>query len=234
MQKPSLLILGGIGDTGKKSYSGLINQLRETFQIIKIDYPGFARAKRPKKATLEADIEVIHAFIKSLNLEEITIFSHSIGTAYSFELCDPNDIGIKAIIAANPFTVSNRGLIRPLVKGIHERRLLNKWLTVNGIPVEFHPFRLQSLKDLPGYLRTAKIFRHLKLKSDMSKTQVPVLALIGDRDTLIPKQTQMMNLDLIKDLEVRHFDDGHYFVHTKAKKVAELIKEFAKLSGITL
>ncbi|MBD3280702.1 hypothetical protein GF389_04220 [Candidatus Dojkabacteria bacterium] len=234
MSKPHLVILGGIGDTGQDSYSSLMKKLESDFEIVKTTYPGFGDTQTPEKPTLNADVSIIRKNIQSLTTEEVVVFSHSIGTSYAFELCYPNTLNIKALIAANPFTVRNKGLLRPLINGMHERRKLNNWFTKNNIPVEFRPFRLNSVKNLSTYLRTAKIFRNLDISIDLQSLDIPVLALIGDRDRLIPKNVQMQNLELIPKLQVEHFDDGHYFVHTKASKVADLIRKFAKSSGITL
>ncbi|MBN1331875.1 alpha/beta hydrolase [Candidatus Dojkabacteria bacterium] len=234
MSKFPLIILGGIGDTGEKSYSLLIKELEKDFQIIKISYPGFGGTSKPKEATLEADVEIIRKHIKSLNLKELIIFSHSIGTAYAFELCYPNDLYIRALIAANPFTIQNKNLISPFIRGMRERRKLNQWLKANNKKIEFRPFSYGSLKYLSSYLRIAKIFRKIEVKDDLSKSEIPMLAMIGDFDTLIPKQIQMRNLDLIKHLQITHLNDGHYFIHTQAPKIAKLITKFANEQGITL
>lgn len=48
------------------------------------------------------------------------------------------------------------------------------------------------------------------------------------------KQHLVIFPGVVKNIQVCEFDDGHYFVHTQAKKVAKIIKAFANGERIPL
>lgn len=237
MRKPYLVILGGIGDTGKKSYSFLKDELRANFEIISITYPGFGNVSSPKKPTIDSYIKLIEEQIKSQISDKtrpIIVFSHSIGTAYGFKLCYQNDLDISALIVANPFTAMNISILNIFINGVKERRKLNKWWRSNHITIEFRPFNIKSIPKILSYIKIGSSFMKFDVTDNLPKLNIPVLALIGDKDQLIPPRLQLAELNKIKNVQVEHFDEGHYFVHTRISKVARLIREFAKSSEINL
>ncbi|MCL2696813.1 MAG: alpha/beta hydrolase [Oscillospiraceae bacterium] len=77
--KPVLLLLHGWGCSGE-TYRSLIDSLSARFRVIAPDMPGFGKTPEPPEPWGVGEYaEFIRNFCKSLNLQNITLFGHSLG-----------------------------------------------------------------------------------------------------------------------------------------------------------
>ena len=93
--KPNVLWIHGIGGTAALSFvcSGIIEKLAKDFNIYAIDLPGFGRStidiandnlKKWNCGMIEEFFnEIIHRYIKSKNLKQVYLVSHSFGSFIS-------------------------------------------------------------------------------------------------------------------------------------------------------
>ena len=77
--KKSIIILPGWGDT-RKTFNYMINFLSNYFSVYIIDYPGFGNSNFPNfDLTIYDYSDLIHNFIKDLNIDNPILIGHSFG-----------------------------------------------------------------------------------------------------------------------------------------------------------
>ena len=77
-KKQTILILPGWGDN-RKTFSYLINYLKNYFTVYILDYPGFGNSTLNKTLTIFDYANIINEFVIKLNLESSILIGHSFG-----------------------------------------------------------------------------------------------------------------------------------------------------------
>ncbi len=77
-KKQNILILPGWGNN-RKTFSYLINFLKNYFTVYILDYPGFGNSKLNKTLTIFEYTSIINDFIKILKMESPILIGHSFG-----------------------------------------------------------------------------------------------------------------------------------------------------------
>ena len=77
-KKQNILILPGWGDN-RKTFSYLINYLKNYFTVYILDYPGFGNSMFNKTLTIFEYANIINEFVIKLNLENSILIGHSFG-----------------------------------------------------------------------------------------------------------------------------------------------------------
>src|SRR5690554_5589188 len=88
----TLVFLHGWG-VSSSTFDDVINELKNYYQIVTIDFSGFGLSEEPKTPfTLHDYVEEFKALIEYLNLQNITIVAHSFGGRVAISYCNKYDV----------------------------------------------------------------------------------------------------------------------------------------------
>lgn len=133
-KKYNILILPGWGDT-RKTFSYMINFLKNFATVYIIDFPGFGKTKFPNRDLTIYDYGyLIRDFITYNAINNYTIISHSFGTRVSLILCGMlNTINDKLIIIDGAGIKENKKSMKTIIYKLLKqiplpKKLKNKYL----------------------------------------------------------------------------------------------------------
>ncbi|MCI0712060.1 MAG: alpha/beta fold hydrolase [Chloroflexi bacterium] len=92
-------------------YRDIIQNLRRDFRCIALDWPGFglSEAAPDFEATLEGNSHLLEAFIRKLDLTNITVYGHDSAASMAMGVVGRHPEWFRAVSAANAFTFPLQG-----------------------------------------------------------------------------------------------------------------------------
>lgn len=229
---PVVVCLHGWGDS-VATFSKLAENLREKYQLLILDLPGFGGTQKPTTAWgLDDYANFVAAWLKKLDVREIdAIIGHSFG-------------GAVAIKAVSTLTLEPNKLVLLASAGVREKKSLRSGILRTGAKVAKVPLYL-----LPARRATKiKTFLYHKAGSDlmllphMRQTFIktisedlrqtarsikpPTLLIYGDRDRETPPKNGRLLNEAIPGSRLKIINAGHFLHQEQAGEVSNLILEF--------
>lgn len=234
----TLLFLHGWGTSGD-SFEPILRGLRDSFEIITLDFPGFGKSDEPKTPyTLSDYTKMTLAFMKAQNLIDPVLIGHSFGGRVSIKIASQEPIS--KIILMNS-------------AGIKPKRSMGYYLKVYGYKtfkwVAKLPLFSWILKEplmayaeiysSDDYKRATPMMKQVLSKvvnEDLTpllpKIKASTLLLWGDLDTSTPLEDAKTMANLIPDAGMVVFDGaGHFTYLEDPEKTLTIIKSFLGGSG---
>ncbi len=232
--KEILVILPGWGDT-RGSFTRLIQTLQDYYTIYIIDYPGFANTTFPNyDLTIYDYADMIHEWLKSLELENPVLLGHSFGGRILITLTGYYQYPYKKIILMDAAGI--------LPKKTWKRKVRSKCYKFlkkisNILPQRwrksfqkyiFERFSSTDYRTLPAKMR--KTFQNIvqeDLKEYLSKIKADTLLIWGAMDRSTPIQDGLYMNQKIEHSKLYAFEGAGHFVYLdKFQEVLEVLVKF--------
>ena len=199
--EPIVLLHGWAMHTG--IWREFAKELAENYQVICLDLPAHGRSDKPSRFELQSISEQL---IQAFPQQACTVLGWSLGVTVALDLAQrfPNRIKGLALVAGNPCFVKNENwagmklallhsFAHNLMTDCHTTLLRFLSLQVKGLP---------DYKNLVKELKTAlqetatpeqtmlqqglDVLEYSDLRSTLKTLDCPIIAVLGDRDTLVP------------------------------------------------
>lgn len=218
--KENIIILPGWGDN-RLTYSYMINYLKEYFTIYILDYPGFGKSPFPNKdLTIYDYSNLIYEWIKSLNITNPTLISHSFGGRIVTTLLGYYNYKFKNIIYMNSAGIKHKKNLKQKAKTISYKLLMRitnlfpnnlKEKTKNYL---FNKYASNDYKNLNTNMR--KTFKNIvneDLLPYIKNIKTKVLIIWGNNDKQTPIKDAYTMKKLIKNSELIVIDKSEHFTY---------------------
>lgn len=252
----TLFFIHGLGSY-LPAWTYQINALKDSYRVVAIDLPGYGRSSKEKyEGSMRFFASVVKEVSDELGLKNVTLVGHSMGGQISMmaSLMYPNWPQKLVLIAPAGFETFNAGqkdwfrsvytpdLVRLTPVESIQTNFANNFYQ---IPKEAYfmiedRIAMRTASDFEGYcyiivqsvngMVDEPVFDHL------SEIEVPVLAIFGEQDNLIPNpylnggRSQDIGKKGIEQLpngQLKMIDKaGHFVQFEQAEKVNELILSF--------
>ncbi|MFZ2664366.1 MAG: alpha/beta hydrolase [Patescibacteria group bacterium] len=233
----TILLIHGWGGS-MKSLSGLFSLLKDDYQCVMLDLPGFGKSDNPDPDWGIGEYAgLISEFIKKFGLKKVILFGHSFGGAISIYLSAKYPDLIDKLILAAPSYRREKPCGASESKTFWERV---KNLTKNPIYERLKPrikrFRKFLYKifypksEVLKYPHLEPNFRKIvtqDLSDLLPKIKQKTLILWGDKDTFVPLSHSFILKAKIKNSKLKVYNDiGHGLPKFKPEWVYMEIKKF--------
>lgn len=234
--KSTILILPGWGDT-RKTFTSIINSLKDKFHIYIIDYPNFGNSSTiTYEMTIYDYAKIIKMFIDKKKINNPIIIAHSFGGRITSLLSSYFHINIKKIIL---FDVA--GIKRKKKLKIYLKEKIYKLLK---IIIRIFPKKIRNLlkqkllnafassdyKSIPDFLR--KTFKNIineDLKKYYKKINCETLIIWGKKDKDTPLKDAYLLNKLIKDSGLIIYKNAsHYSYLDNSYDTLKILDSFLK------
>lgn len=215
-KKQTILILPGWGDN-RKTFSYLIDYLKNYFTVYILDYPGFGNSTLNKTLTIFDYANIINEFVIKLNLENSILIGHSFGGRIISILTTNYKTKYKKIILINvaglkehSFKIFFKKITYKLLKKI--KIFLPNILKIKYQNYLFKKFASNDYKMLPKNIyKTFKNVIKQNLKKYYKKITIETLILWGENDTITPVKMGCKLNKLIKKSYLIKLKYLHHF-----------------------
>lgn len=212
----TILILPGWGDN-RKTYSYLINYLKNYFTIYILDYPGFGNSTFNKTLDIFDYTEIIKEFIIKLHLDNTILIGHSFGGRTISILTTKYNFNFKKIILMNVaglkeynFKVYIKIFIYKILKKI--KYLLPNKLKIKYQNYLFKKFSSNDYKVLPPNLyKTFQNIIKVNLKKYYKQIKNDTLIIWGVNDSITPIKMGYKLNKIIKNSYLIKLNNLHHF-----------------------
>lgn len=229
----TVLVLHGWGDS-MQSFRGLSATLREAFEVVALDLPGFGKTDAPVEAWDLTDYaNFIAAFIAKIGVKKVyTIIGHSNGDAIAIR-----GLGAKSLASDKLVLLASSG-IRGEYKGRAKAlRLLAKTgkLLTKPLPKSAKKRLRKSVYESIG--SDMLVVEHMQatfkkvitddVQANAPSVKAKTLLIYGDKDTATPVRYGERLRDLIPGSSLTVLNDcGHFILHEQPEKATTAIVEF--------
>lgn len=204
-----LLFIHGLGSY-LKAWDRNISELKNHFRCIALDLPGYGKSsKQIHSGDVSFYVEIIHEFIKNLNLQNVSLIGHSMGgqivSAYTIK--HPKQI-IKLILAApagfETFDQEEIDLIKKIISPEILFKTSDNQIRLN---YQFNFFKMPSeaeemIADRVAIRNDKDFYNHCTIVSNsffgllnepvfnqLKEINTPTLIFFGKEDLLIPNKS---------------------------------------------
>lgn len=230
----TLIILPGWGDT-RGSFSRLIQTLQDYYTIYIVDWPGFSNTKFPNyDLTIYDYSDMIHEWIKSLNLSNPVVLGHSFGGRILITLTGYYKYSYKKIILMDAAGIRPKKTLRSKVRGLCYK-MLKKFSKI--IPKRwrkefsrriFEYFSSADYRVLDEKMR--KTFQNViqeDLTEYLSNIQSDTLIVWGNEDCSTPIHDAVtMNQEIQNSKLYIFINAGHFVYLDRFQDVLEVLVRF--------
>lgn len=212
----TIVILPGWGDN-RKTFSYLINYLKNYFTIYILDYPGFGNSSFNKTLDIFEYTDIIKEFIIKLNLENSILIGHSFGGRIISILTTTYNLSFKKIILTNVAGLKEYNLKTKLKILTYKLLKKFKYLLPNKIKIQyqnylFKKFASSDYKVLPKNLyQTFQNIIKVNLKKYYKQIKIETLIIWGTSDTITPIKMAYKLNKLIKNSYLIKLYNLHHF-----------------------
>lgn len=221
--RPTLIHVHGFAISGTYLLP-TAERLTDDFDIVVPDLPGYGRSEKPPKPLTIIELgAAVGVFMDAIGLERASFVGNSMGCAITVEFADlfPDRIDHAVLVspAGGPHS-------QPLVRAIGQ-------MARDGLR---EPPRMMTMAT-PDYLRFGPI-NALRLFHAMTRfpaverllaMQVPTLAVLGQRDPLLPKQSRIDEVTAMSSgttSVVRLHRAAHAINYSHPQPLAEAVRRF--------
>ena len=230
----SILILPGWGDT-RKTFTNIINYLKNEYTIYILDYPGFGNSPYPNKdLTIFDYANIINLFIKEKNIINPLIIAHSFGGRITSILLSKHKLKVDKIILIDVAGIKRRKKLKIIIKEIIYKLLKKLSIFLPRIKKEKYLNKLISVfssndyKTIPNNMR--KTFQNI-IKEDLKKyykeIESETLIIWGEKDIDTPLKDAYYLKKIIKNSELIIYKNSNHFSYLQYPYLTnKIIKEF--------
>ncbi len=227
-----LLLLHGWGDR-LETFDGIAKKLEDSYEVIRLDLPGFGKSQASKNAWgLKDYAQHVADFLSKIDTQPAAIIGHSNGGAIAIFGLANNQLQTGKLIL-----LSSAG-IRSVAKG---RKLAWKLLAKTGkaatsmlpsaartsLRTRLYTSAGSDLLVAPGMEATFKRIVSQDVQTEATKLQLPTLILYGMNDTATPPEYGERFHHAIKGSRLVQIDNADHFMHQQhPDKISASIKEF--------
>lgn len=235
-QKKSIVILPGWGNT-RASFCHMIHFLENFFTVYILDYPGFENSPFPTKdLTIYDYSELIHNWIKELEIEDPILIGHSFGGRIITTLLGYYHYPYHNIILMNSAGIKPKKTFR---KRIHNytykflkkvKCLIPKKFRNSYQQFIFSKFASEDYKNLtPEMMQTFRNIVNEDLMPYLKNIRAKVLLIWGNKDEATPIQNGNTMHKLIPNSELIVIDGTNHFTYLqKPNLINQIIFEQLK------
>ncbi len=193
--------------------------------VIIIDFPGHGRSKEPEEVwTLDDFVEMVHALLNELGVENPTLIGHSFGGKVSLIYASKYNID-KLILFGSPFKVKKN-------PNSLKVRFLKKMKNMPGMK-NFAEFAKKHMGS-DDYRNASKIMREILVKhvneditEKVRRIKCPTIMIWGDKDMAVPLEDAYELSSYIKDSAVIVYDGcTHYAYLERLRQTIDVISSF--------
>ena len=212
--KKNIIILPGWGDT-RKTFTFMIDFLKEYFNVYILDYPGYGNSPFPNHDLTIYDYSLlIHEWIKSLNINNPILIGHSFGGRIITTLTGYYNFNYKNIIYLNSAGIKPKIRFKTkLYKFLKKLKfLLPKRYKQKYLNYLFNKFASIDYKDLnQNMYQTFKNIVNTDLKYYLKYIKAKVLIIWGNKDTSTPLKDARIMHQQIANSELIILDQATHF-----------------------
>ena len=221
------------------------NQLRDSFNILTIDLPGFGKSEVIEKThSMGLMAEVVSMVLETENISEYIIVGHSMGGYVGLSLIRNSKSGCRGLVLLNSQAAAddevarrNRDRTIEIVKKNHSHFISN------FIPTLFKESNIEKFRDEIEKLTKSSLSTSdngivaallgMKDRDDslnlIQETELPILFIVGKYDSKIPLEKMKEQIILPKTSESLILDNvGHMTFIEEAELCLKTIKNFAQ------
>jgi pimeloyl-ACP methyl ester carboxylesterase len=228
-----LLMIHGWGDSAR-TFSALADELKDSFQIVALDLPGFGASQAPSELWgTKAFADFTAKFMDKLNLKPYGVIGHSFGGPVAMYLALDYPKFKKLVLLASA-GVRNKNPVRSNLMKLTAKAGKG---ALAVMPARKRGQLKRKLYDSIGsdallLPHMEKIYRKIiseDMRAAAADIQLPTLLIYGSRDKATPASDGLKLHKLIKNSDLRIVDAGHFLHQEDAALVAGQIEKF--LSG---
>jgi len=241
---PEIVLIHGFGPSISASWGLNINALRQSYQVIVLDLPGFGESEKPQgQFSIDYLSRFFNHFLYSLDVERAAVVGHSLGAdvAARFAIDHPDRVRALVLVAGfGPPTLPVRlgvaasSFIDQLLLRTNEQRsrrfvgslFRDKQLVTDELVREFlNEAELQGTTNpRPQFWSLLNYsFRH----SELARITAPTLLVHGARDELIPAAHSMRASAFIKGSELQILPNcGHWIQREDPDTFNQMVSTF--------
>ncbi len=213
-QGKPLFILHGWGGKGE-SWLKTAEYLKNNFQIILIDLPGFGKTEFPKKAwNLDDYCQLVLALIKEFAFEKITLLGHSFGGRIAIKIAAEHPDKLEKLILVSAAGLRHKFNLKTMLAGA----VVSTYKLFPFFPRTYRlkRFFYEKLLRRRDYFKAEGIMKEI-FKNTIEEDLLPLLSLIevktliiwGKKDKITPiKDAYLMQKkiagSILKTLPSRH------------------------------
>ena len=219
---PALVVLHGAGGLRLTRAHELLSR---QFRVIAFEMPGFGAVENERTRTMPELAATMAEAAKRLGLDRFNLMGTSFGGRVALWLAVSHPGLVGALVLESSSAIRPEGLQPPSGSPEAVARLLYA-----------HPERMPPIQPAPPEqaeritaltLRLRGLNRDADLEARMGGLTIPVLAVFGTRDGLIPPEMGRIYKELIPDAHlVFVYDAGHAIAAERPEAFAEVIGDF--------
>ena len=220
----NLIILPGFGDT-RKTFNNLIYHLSDKYNIYIVDFPGFGNTKFPSYDLTIYDYSLmIHEWIKSLNINNITLIGHSFGGRIIITLCGYYKYKYDDIILIDSAGIKpKKSLFYKIKLSIY--KFLQKIIKNKKLKTKLHNlFSSNDYKSIPNNMK--KTFQNVvneDLKDYLKYIDARCLIIWGELDNITTLKDAYKLNKLIKNSELIVIKNTNHYAYLGREKLISSI-----------
>lgn len=229
-QKKSIIILPGWGDN-RKTFSYMINFLKEFFTVYILDYPGFGNSPFPNKdLTIYDYSELIYQWIQEISDNNAILIGHSFGGRIITTLLGYYHYPFSNIILMNSAGIKPKVTIKKRIRILTYRilkklkKLLPNKFRKSYQEYLFSKFASNDYKNLSSnMMQTFKNVVNEDLKPYLKCIQAKTLLIWGNLDEATPTQDANTMHKLIPNSELIVIDGTNHFTYLQRPQLINQI-----------
>jgi pimeloyl-ACP methyl ester carboxylesterase len=231
---PLLVMLHGWG-ANSTSFLKLADNLKDNYQILAPDLPGFGGTQTPDKPWGIKDYsEFIENWMSKLNVKPLAIIGHSFGGSIAAELAVRKGAE-KLVLLASAGVRGERPIKRKLLIGAAKAGKLPLYLLPtkrrNAIKRKLYSSIGSDAMLLPHMEQTYRKIINEDIRPVAANIKLPTLLIYGSSDQSTPASDGRELHRLIKGSELKILNAEHFLHQEEAKQVGELIRQFLETKG---
>lgn len=220
-------------------FEPLMNLLSDSFHIIALDTPGFgASFSPPKLFTVSYISDLLHASLKTLGVESCYVFGHHTGSAIGIQMAYDHPHFIQKMVLSGAPLLSEaqinglKASLKPLAIAEDGSHLTQVWERIRkrdeNLPLEIvHREVLLTQSAREAAQGTYQAVFEQPLGEQLSKLEIPILLISGEKDTL--RTSLEAAHQLLKNGQTKVIpNQGPYICDQNPQAVADVIKEFCQ------
>jgi pimeloyl-ACP methyl ester carboxylesterase len=218
-QGKTLVLLHGLGGN-LDFWAGAVPRLRQHFQVLRVDVAGFGKSDRPEGPySLELWAEHLAKLLRSLDIERAIIMGLSMGGAIvqRFGLDYPELTEALVILSTS--------------SEVNESR--SRWWEARAERIESGVEPVPEGNDPRAYAAACRAVGRYNMTRDLARITVPVLVMVGEKDTMTPPGGSVIISRNIPGAELHILKDcGHHVFQEKPEEAFEILYRFFWRHGI--